>query len=451
MRRRQSIDWMLFGFVSLVFVLGNPSIGAAQYGSNPFGLGNPSIGTAQFGTAAQPGGIQFHPYITVSEEYNNNILTTSRNKVDDFITNVEGGLNFSTVQKNYGIDLNYQMGYVFYAKHHDLNFLTIGPSSLNAWYALDPNLTFRVTDYIQRGNQAKEDIYNASGPNQYYLSTARGEPAIYTRNVFSPSMEYRFGKEDVFSILYRNNYYNNESRRFEDSEENTISPTLNYWFDIHNGVSLNYYFTYYTYQRSPDQFTNGVTPRYTYRIDPRTSIFGEFHFENQNFKSPGVDYNVYNPSIGIQYQFSPTLSGTAQVGYYWQVPVQGGKEQGPTFNVGLTQRTEKTTYSLSFVGGYTEDYGTAQNLGFTQTYTVYGTVQHQLTQKLSVGLTGSVGRDKYSSNQKDWVWGIWGNASYQLLKWLSFSLQLNYIGDNSNRSNSDYTQFRAILSLTARL
>ncbi len=451
MRRRQSMDWMLFGFVSLVFVLGNPSIGAAQYGNNPFGLGNPSIGTAQLGTAPQPGGLQFHPYITVSEEYNNNILLTDRNKLDDFITTVEGGLNFSTVQENYGIDLNYQMGYVFYAKHHDLNFLTIGPSNLNAWYASNPNLTFRVTDYIVRSNEAKEDIYNASGPNQYYLSTVRGQPAVYIRNVFQPSMEYRFGKEDVFSIFYRNNYYNNESRRFEDSVENTISPTVNYWFDIHNGVSLNYYFSYYTYQHSPDQFTNGVTPRYTYRFDPKTSIFGEFHFENQNFKSPGVDYNVYNPSIGIQYQFSPTLSGTAQVGYYWQVPVQGGKEQGPTFNIGLTQKTEKTTYTLSFVGGYTEDYGTAQNLGFIQTYTVYGTVQHQLTQKMSIGLTGSVGRDTYTSNQKDWVWGIWGNASYQLLRWLSFYLRVGYIGDNSNRNILDYTQFRAILGVTARL
>ena len=130
--------------------------------------------------------------------------------------------------------------------------------------------------------------------------------------------------------------------------ENTINPKLTYWFDIHNGVSLDYYFTYNTYQRSPDQFINAVTPRYTYRFDPRTSIFGEFRFEYQDFKSPGVDYNVYNPSLGIQYQFSPTLSGTAQVGYFWQVPVQGGKTEGPSFNLSLTKNTEKTTYTLAF-------------------------------------------------------------------------------------------------------
>jgi hypothetical protein len=231
--------------------------------------------------------------------------------------------------------------------------------------------------------------------------------------------------------------------------ENTINPKLTYWFDIHNGVTLDYYLTQDTYQRSPDQLINAATPRYMYRFDPRTSIFGEFHFEWQDFKSPGIDYNVYNPSIGIQYQFSPTLSGTAQVGYYWQIPVRGEKSQGPTFNLGLTKKTEKTAYTLSFVGGYTEDYTTAQNLGFTQTYKVYGTIQHKLTQKMSVGLTGSLAREEYSSDRKDWVGGIWGNASYLILKWLTGSLQVSYEEDHSSIKIESYRDIRGSLKLTA--
>jgi hypothetical protein len=391
----------------------------------------------------------FKFFVSVEEEYNSNIYLTNKHTQHDFTTNVSAGLTYSKSEKDYGIDLNYQMGYIFYAIHHDLNFLSIGPSSLNAWYTLAPNLTFRMTDYIARSDAAKEDAYNASGPNQFYLSTARGQPAIYIRNVFQPSINYQFGKENVFSILYRNNYYNNQNPRYEDSVENTISPTLTYWFDIHNGVSLNYYFTYDTYQRSPDQLINGVTPRYTYRFDPRTSIFGEYHFEYQEFKSPGIDYYVHSPSIGIQYQFSPTLSGTAQVGYYWQIPVKGETSQGPTFNLGLTKKTERTTYTLSFVGGYTEDYITAQNLGFTQTYTLYGTIQHQLTQKMSVGLTGSVAREEYSSGQKDWVWGIWGNASYSILKWLTASLRISYTEDHSDIKIASYRDYRGLLKLTA--
>jgi len=393
----------------------------------------------------------FHFFVTVEEEYNSNLYLTNKKPQDDFITNIYAGVTYSKTEKNYGIDLNYQMGYVFYADHHDLNFLSIGPSTLNAWYALNPRLTFRITDYIIRSDAGKESIYNGQ-QDQFYLSTVRGKPAIYIRNVVQPSMDYKFGQENLFSVLYRNNYYNIDSRnpRYEDSMENTINPRLTYWFDIHNGISLDYYFSYYTYQRSPDQFTNAVTPRYTYRFDPRTSIFGEFRFENQDFKSPGVDYNVYNPSLGIEYKFSPTLTGTAQVGWFWQVPVQGENTDGPSFNLSLTKKTEKTNYILTFIGGYTEDYGTAENLGFTQTYTVYGTINHQLTQRMSVGLTGSVARDIYSgSNQKDWVYGIWGNASYLILKWLTGSAQISYTEDRSNIKTESYKDIRGSLKLTA--
>jgi hypothetical protein len=277
----------------------------------------------------------------------------------------------------------------------------------------------------------------------------RGQKAIYIRNVVEPSVDYQFGKENHFSVLYRNNIYRNQNPRFEDSMENTINPKLTYWFDIHNGISLDYYLTYDTYQRSPDQLINAATPRYTYRFDPRTSIFGEYRFEWQNFKSPGVDYYVHNPSLGIQYQFTPTLTGTAQVGYFWEIPVQGGKTQGPSFNLSLAKNTEKTTYTLSFAGGYTEDYITAQNLGFTKTYAVYGTINHKLTQRMSVGVTGSLAREEYSSDQKDWVWGIWGNASYLILKWLTSSLEVSYREDHSNINIDSWKEYRGILKLTA--
>ena len=392
---------------------------------------------------------KFHPYITVSEEYNNNIYLTHTNKIDDFITTVNAGLKFSAVEeKNYGIDLDFAGGFVFYARHHNFDYFS--PSgSLNAWYAATPRLTFRVRDYLIRSDAAREQVYTANAlPNQYLLSTERTH-AIYIRNVVEPSVEYQFAKEGLISVLYRNNIYRNQNRLYEDSMENTINPKLTYQFDIKNGVSLDYYLTSGTYQRSPDQLAQGVTPRYTYRFNPRTSIFGEYHFEWQDFKSPGVDYYVHNPSLGIEYKFSPTLSGTAQVGYFWQIPEQGSETTGPSFNLSLVKSAKRTTYSLSFQGGYTEDYFTAQNRGFAKYYRAYGTISHKLTDKMTVGVNGSMQRAIYSNGQKDWIWGISGNASYALLKWLSLSLQLAHTEDHSNISNLDYSQYRAIFTATA--
>ncbi len=428
MEKRRSMHWLL-GFISVLLILGVPSIGRSE---------SESILS------------KFHPYITVSEEYNNNInLTPTRLRISDYITTVTAGLKFNAVEeKKYGIDLDITGGYVFYARNHDYNYAN-PTGSLNAWYAATPRLTFRIRDYFVRSDAAKEEIYSGDAqPYQYLLSTQKIH-AIYIRNVVEPSVEYQFSKAGLISVLYRNNIYLNENIRYEDSMENTINPRLTYSFDVNNVVSLDYYLTKGDYQRSPDQLAQGLTPRYTYRINPRTSIFGEYRFEWQNFKSPGVDYYVHNPSFGIQYQFSPTLSGLAQVGWWFQNPKKGEKENGPSFNLSLTKTTQRTTYTLAFRGGYTEDYFSAENRGFTETYSLYGTINHQLTQKLKVGVTGYVQREKYSSIEKSWEWEVAGNASYPLLKWLTLSLQVSYTENHSNIDLNDYTQCRGILSVTA--
>jgi hypothetical protein len=407
--------------------------------------------------------LKFYPYITAQEEYSTNILlSTNRNKLDDWITTVTPGLQFSHLEAGrVGIDLDVNGGYNYYAKNNGLSYWSAS-GRLDSWYAVTPSLTFRLRDYLIRSDAARENVYNnqynADGqyigntqPGQYLLSTVSGVQAIYLRNVVEPSMEYRFGKENLFSLLYRNNIYRNENPLFEDSMENTLNPNLTYWFDINNGVSLDYYLTWNTYQNSPDQLVNGVTPRYTYRFNPQTSIFGEFHFEYDDFKSPGVDYYVYNPSLGIEYKFSPTLTGLAQGGYWWNIPKGGSKSEGPFFDLSLTQRAARTLYTLAFQGGYEEDYITAQNLGFTKHYRGYGTINHQFTGRLSGQLTGSMERVWYSAeadNRKDWIWDTRVGASYVLFQWLTVTLEGSYRGANSNISTGDYTEFSGLFRIT---
>jgi len=407
--------------------------------------------------------LKFYPYITAQEEYSTNILlSTNRNKLDDWITTVTPGLQFSHLEAGrVGIDLDVNGGYNYYAKNNDFSYWSAS-GRLDSWYAVTPSLTFRLRDYLIRSDAARENVYNnqynADGqyigntqPGQYLLSTVSGVQAIYLRNVVEPSMEYRFGKENLFSLLYRNNIYRNENPLFEDSMENTLNPKLTYWFDINNGVSLDYYLTWNTYQHSPDQLVNGVTPRYTYRFNPKTSIFAEFHFEYEDFKSPGVDYYVYNPSLGIEYKFSPTLTGLAQGGYWWNIPKGGSKSEGPFFDLSLTQRAARTLYTLAFQGGYEEDYITAQNLGFTKHYRGYGTINHQFTGRLSGQLTGSMERVWYSAeadNRKDWIWDTRVGASYELFQWLTVTLEGSYRGANSNISTGDYTEFSGLFRIT---
>ena len=426
-----------------------------------FFLSVPSIGFAETGDIFS----RFQPYVTVQEDYTNNLFLTPKNKKSDYITSIIPGLRFSTsprseitrefrpasssTETRYGLDLDYNMPLVYYAKGSRDNYVGLA-GNLIAWYSFDPKLTFRVRNYSIRSEEPRERDYSAAAlPGQFLLSVERGIRPIYFRNVFRPSVEYRFGREDIFSIYYENNIYRNQSPLSEDSTENFINPRLTYWFNIRNGLSLDYGLTLGNFQRSPDLIGHIATGRYTYRFNPMTSVFGEYTFLSRDFKSPGIDYDVHRPSLGIEHAFSPTLSGRAQLGYFWQNPEKGSKAGGFFYDISATQRAERTTYTLLFQGGYAEDYFTAQNLGFTKYHRGIGTVTHRLQERMTVGLSGSVERTNFSSGQRDWIYGIWGNASYQILRWLTLSIEASHREDHSNIEPSNYSEYRGMFRITA--
>jgi hypothetical protein len=51
--------------------------------------------------------------------------------------------------------------------------------------------------------------------------------------------------------------------------------------------------------------------------------------------------------------------------------------------------------------------------------------------------------------QKDNIWRIGADASYQILKWLSVSLGLSYRENHSSIDTADYTEYRGIFRVTA--
>ena len=410
----------------------------------PLLIGIPSMVQADLGDIPS----NFQPSISIVEEYNDNIDLAPKNRIDDFITTIYPGLKFSNKEAKYGVDLDYRLGLVFYAKENDRNYISHA-GNLNAWYTLGRSLTFRARNYLIRSEEPREQEFIVGAlPDQFILGTQRVR-AIYLRNVFEPSIEYQFGKDRNISLNYRSNIYRNQSPLFENSREDFINPRLTYWFNIRNGISLEYGLTSGRFERSSDLTGHMAVGRYTYRFNPRTSIFGDATFLRRDFKSPSIDYDIYRPSLGISYAFSPTLTGSLQLGYFWQEPSKGSTTGGLYYDAKLSQRTQKTTYTLLFQGGYNEDYFTAENLGFSKYHRVIGTIDHQLRERLSVGLSSSLERAKFSSGQLDRIWGVRGDASYRVFKWLTISLEASHRENLSNIDIRDYKENRGMFRVTA--
>lgn len=413
-----------------------------------FLLSVPSVAWADVGDILS----KFYPAITIQERYTDNFFLTPTNRKEDFITTIYPRLTFSsatTAEPTSGINLDYLLGLNYYARNSDLNYISHA-GTLNTWYTFDRRLTLRLREYFLRSEEPVERDYAPTAlPNQFLLGNQTGR-AVYIRNVAEPSVGYQFGREDRIDLYYRNNTYQNRNPNFENSQENYINPRFTYWFNIRNGITLEYALTQGQFERSADFLGHLARSRYTYRFDPRTSIFGEYIYHRRDFESPGVDYDIHNPSVGVEHAFNPTLRGRAQLGYFWQRPEIGSTQTGFSYNAGLTQATEKTTYDLTVQGGYTEVYFTAQNLGFTKYNGAIGTITRRLERRTTLGVYGSITRADYTdANRVDRIWRVGGSISYMPLRWLNTSLEAYHAENNATVDSADYRETSIFFRVTA--
>ena len=404
---------------------------------------------------------QIHPYITLTEEYSDNLHLTKNDKKEDFMTTVRPGVRFSNMDEQSGVELDASAGYVFHARYENLDYLTANVD-FNARYMNLYGFNFYLRNSFIRDDDPRErEFFSTSADNRYVLSRET-ERRIYIRNVIEPVVEYQFGRESRVGVRYRNNYYHDKDTHAggmvidNDSVENTVNPFLTFWFTQRQGVSLDYSYTNGHFRAQPDLNGHRVGGSYMFRFTPRATAFIRGAYTSQLFTEKAHDYDIYDASAGMSYAFSPTLTASAEAGYYWMNPRMGDNQSGVTFRADLTQLQGRTTYRMGIQGGYTQDYFTSQNLGFRKYYRVTGSITHALERRLSVGLLGSVEYAETDNappepKEKDIMWNAGANIAYTPFRWLRIALDYRYQQQSANDyyDLNEYKEHRAILSLTA--
>jgi hypothetical protein len=369
-------------------------------------------------------------------------------KKDDWITTIYPGISFISNDARFGALLDYRAGFNFYAHESDRNYVS-HDGLLNLRYNPDPRLTFRLRDVLTRSDEPRPQTY-AAGESGYLLTSYAGRQK-YWRNVVEPAVDWQFARESTIGLYYRNNILRNDSSAYEDSTENYISPRLTYWFDQRNGIVLEYGYTAGEFDQATSDLTgHRVYARYNHRTSATTTLFIDYEFLLRDFDDPGNDYIVHAPSVGIDYRFSPTLTGTARAGYFIWDPDRGDQEDGYNGLLSLTQRDRLTTYTLILEGGYREDLFSGDNLGFAKYYRGSAIVDHRLTERFSVGFIGIAERVEYTQvDRDDWLYTVDATADYRILRWLSVGARVGYTEDDSNTDVNSYDEWHVYLTLTA--
>jgi hypothetical protein len=393
----------------------------------------------------------FHPYIDLEGTWDDNINLTQDNRIGDFITTISPGLMYRSKGPGYDFDLGFELGLNSYATHTENNYVGYD-GRFTGFYDIDRRWTVRLHEDLTRSRDGLETYTITNSAGQQITSAANPNSTLYWRNIFEPSVEYKFGRENLVSFQYRNNVYRPESNNFGygNSTENAFSPHLAYWFDIRNGITLDYTYSIGTFENQSNYVSNFIVGSYIYRFSPKTKVFGNFRYEIKNFDPPGIDYSVYSPTVGLEYAFSATLTGRAEFGWFWQAVDIGPPLDGPAYTFSITQKGPRTTYTLAFQGGYREQYFTTENLGISQYNQIMARVNHKLWERLSLTFMGNLGQDVFENpSRTDNSYGLTGILAYQPLKWLTFSLEGGSYARQSDLNGDSYRDNRGILRLTA--
>jgi hypothetical protein len=404
---------------------------------------------------------QIHPYISVIGEYNDNLNLTHENQKKDFITTISPGVKFSNMDAQSGITLDANMGAIFYNKYTNLNYIS-GNVNFDSKYLTSSHFNFYLRNSYNRSDTPRErEFFTTTADNKFVLATET-QRDVYWRNVVSPTVEYQLGQESRVGVTYRNNVYQTAAVGSENSMENYVSPFITYWLNQQNGISMSYAYTNGHFEKSPDFNSHRVNASYMLRFTPKATASLNGGYTKQKYSSQSsvqsTDYSIYESSLGISYVFSPTLSASAQIGYYWQNPEIGQNNNGASFKADITQLDARTTYTLSVQGGYTQDYFTAQNLGYRKYYRATGSITHFLDRRLSIGCLGSVEKAESEPasvsdpGHRNTIYGAGANISYLPFQWLKFSLEYTYNQNNTNyfyEAANGYIENKGMLTVTA--
>jgi hypothetical protein len=393
---------------------------------------------------------KLHPYIAIQGLYDSNIYLTQDNPTSDFITTITPGLKYVAQGAAYNFDLGFELGMNFYASNPDLNYISYD-GRLDTFYSFNPRWTMRLYDSLTRSRNNLQSYTLPTATGSQTVTSSSASQDLYLRNIFRPTLEYKFGRENLVALSYLNMIYRTDGdTNSGDSTGNTIAPQLTYWFNIRHGMTLDYAYTNATFVTDPDWTGNSLGGRYLYRFNPRTTAFADYRYANLDYEFPGRDYSVQAPSLGVDHTFNPSLTGHAQFGWFWQVVDAGPSFNGPVINFSVTQRVQRTRYTVAFESGYREQFFTADNLGFSKYYQATATVSHQLLERLSVKLTGTLSRDEYQApDQIDTTSVLAVNLSYQPLKWLNASLEAGNYSRDSDLNGNSYRDNRVSLRIKA--
>jgi hypothetical protein len=306
--------------------------------------------------------INFTPRATVTERFSDNIYLERSEKRSDFITTPTLGFTAETRGQATGLSLSYDAGYDFYERYDENDgwrHNAVGSFWHN--FTRDTRLDLSSAFLYTKDPSGDRDVVNPQGnvvaPGDY---SGRQGLNTYYSDYSTARLTHQFGPENSVYGQFVYGFLKNKGDEYQDNQQIEPSVGLTYWWSAWTGVDLEGGYLRGLYSGGQDATTNqdgtaseddfnqvSGRARLNHRLTPTFGIFEQYQqiYRNYDGSQAGqtqndngqlnLDYMVYAPSVGVFYQFDPTLTASLGIGYFYQQVKDGSDQQGffPTVDI----------------------------------------------------------------------------------------------------------------------
>lgn len=324
-------------------------------------------------------GITLSPSLTLSEEYDDNVLLSPTDRQSDFVTSVSPGLRLTITEYPWTVTAAASLRGVYYARRSDLNSSTDNrQGSLTIEFLPTPRFRASLTDTLVRSLDPGE-VDPATG------ITVGRFPS--TRNTVTPAVSYQLTPLTHLRLHYSFSVLRSDSPLAEESDTHEA------------GLALQREFT------------------------PRTT--GTFRYTFSRFEVEGTPArDAHLPRVGLAYALSPTIRLSADAGPLLLERADGSTEITVGGSVQYAQEFEHGRLSLTYdrSAGVT---GALGEVATSQSLTV--TVSLSATRDLTLGLESGVRASEAEGAAVDFrVYTAGIRLDYRILRWLSVNAGYGY-------------------------
>lgn len=397
------------------------------------------------------------PELKIQEQYTDNLFLDSDNRESDWITVLGAGMELQGEGKTGGLRLDYSPSYSLYQEYDQYDTLR-HEADLELWKDLSRRLRFTVSDFFERREQPQDagdvDLWEEQEGAMLEDLLERGrEPRSI--NTARARLDYNFGPRDEAYLQYalRNEWNDNPGE--EDNERHTPSLGLTYWFSRLYGLQTAGSYTYADYEDSENREYWDGRMRLMRNFSKKLDGYVQYRHSHLRYSGERSGYTVYEPSVGLAYNFAKQGRMSAGLGYYIQDQEDNGQQEGLVMDADIskTWSQRRSSFSLGGSSGYGESFSGTEEQGFTIYYQGRAEYAYALRKDLDWNLLAGYHHYTYKDRdpeRRDHLVKLGTGLSYLWTRSISTDLEYEYRDLSSNLEAQEYYENRGTLSLTWR-